>query len=270
MGAKHWTENELNWLKENYPVLGADRCKEYLNRPVIKMVGRLKLKLLKRNYTYKPRDNYKIDHRLFSNIQTPQIAYLLGFMWADCNVLNSKTYFRISLEILQDDANQISEIINSCGEWNVYTRTRPNRRPQTSYITGQKPLHSILVNYGFLNKENCHDTVLDHIPENLKHYFWRGLFDGDGCIYINKKNYCYQLCFASCYDQDWSSLAKVLTDLNIKFSIRKQIGKTGNKSSQLRITNKSKIIKFSDYMLYGYQFGLTRKHEKLKSLSNYC
>jgi hypothetical protein len=104
------------------------------------------------------------------------------------------------------------------------------------------------------------------------------LIDGDGCFYINQKQYTYQFSVASSYKQDWSYLEDLLKNYDIKYSICKRQSinkKTGkmNSSSVLRITNKNDIKKFGEFIYKDYdsdQIGLNRKYKIFEQIKFKC
>ena len=99
---------------------------------------------------------------------------------------------------------------------------------------------------------------MNTIPDNLKHYWWRGYFDGDGSIRKDGK----RLEISSGIKQDWSFISKLP---NIKFSIQrnaylnKKSGKINSCSKILAFGENAKL--FTDYIYNGEIFGLERKRK---------
>lgn len=196
------------------------------------------------------------------------LAYYLGLLWADGYVTKNKAI----IELDETDFINIKKIIKNIGEFRYTTRQRKNRSKKISVCS----LHSIiqcswLINEFSFDKKSyiSPNNLLDYIPDNLKNYFYKGYFDGDGCIYLgNDKRKCYQLCFCGNFNQDWSFIETLFLKLNIKrYTIKKSdiINKKNinNKSSIVRITNKEDIIKLREYFT---NFGLERKNIKLYTI----
>ena len=103
----------------------------------------------------------------------------------------------------------------------------------------------------------------------MKHYFFLGLIDGDGCFYINKKQYTYQFILSSTYDQDWSYMINLCEKLNIsKYRIDHKKNKN-NQSSSFRICRKNDIKILGYYIYQNFfldQIGLKRKNEKFNEI----
>jgi hypothetical protein len=117
-------------------------------------------------------------------------------------------------------------------------------------------------------------TIVNKIPKKLQLYFFRGLIDGDGCFYENKKNKCYQFSLTSGHEQDWSFITTILNNRNIKYQVNKRIVITRenkeNKSSSIRINSKKEIKKLGEYIYKNFNedsCGLERKHNKFISIT---
>ena len=141
---------------------------------------------------------------------------------------------------------------------------------QTNVITNNKRILNFLIEHDFDKKSYMSaDKILSKIPDELKHYFFRGLIDGDGCFYYYKPengSTLRQFALASSYEQDWSYFEKLCKEKNIKYNIKRTIGKNSS-SSVIRITNKDGILKLGEYIykdLHEDNIGLIRKYEKYK------
>lgn len=73
----------------------------------------------------------------------------------------------------------------------------------------------------------------------------------------------------STYDQDWSYVENILKDFNIKYDIRREIRKNGNKFSSIRFWGIESIAKWGKFIYLGYnedKMGMERKYEKYSKL----
>lgn len=198
--------------------------------------------------------------------QNPYFIYFLGFLWADGHLYKrGRSSIIFCSEI---DSNDIRNILLKIFKFSEYTRQAKNKDGSNFGKLGyrfnitDKILYSCLVKYGFLEKSfTSHKRVLDFIPENLHHYFWRGFFDGDGCLYTKHRR---SLAFWSTIEQDWSALINIFQFLNIKdYSITKYSRKQGkHKSSTIELRKSNEIKIFLDYIYSDEIFGLTRKYNK--------
>lgn len=208
-------------------------------------------------------------HEDFINFLTKESVYLLGFMWADGgfypNTHRAKNNIRI--EISSDDGNILLPVFEKTGKWNIFKRHRKGRKEQILFHASSKQLKEFLTNNNYLNRKSD-NIIFRKIPINLKMYFLRGLIDGDGCFYksLNEKINQFSLC--SAYDQCWDSITEYLEENDIKYFIYRQIEKTENKHSKIRIFGKKNIKKLNE-LIYNDSYdgiGLKRKFDKCKMI----
>jgi len=258
-----WKKEEIKFLIKNYPKNGFNYCSEKLNIDKAKVkskVGTLKLKLV---------DKYDIKN--FIKITKKEVAYIMGLLWSDGNIYEPS--HSINLTANYDDMLNIENIIMKTSNWNKYFikgryRNDTLCKNNICYNINSKQLYYILKKYDFhLKSKVSPNKILEIIPDKIKHYFFRGLVDGDGWFYINKKNYNNQFGIASSLEQDWSYMIELSKLLDIKkYTIKKQITKKG-KSSMFRITNKKDILKLGEYLYKDYdKIGFKRKYDKYKQI----
>ena len=75
-----------------------------------------------------------------------------------------------------------------------------------------------------------------------------------------------QFTLASSYEQDWSYFEELCKEKNIKYNIKRTIGKKSS-SSVIRITDEDGILKLGEYIYKDFhedKIGLIRKYEKYK------
>tara|TARA_R110000765_G_scaffold7963_2_gene25978 strand:+ start:15652 stop:16470 length:819 start_codon:yes stop_codon:yes gene_type:complete len=203
-------------------------------------------------------------------VKTKEDAYTLGFAWADGH-LNKKYSFRI--QINKKDADDLYDTFMKFEDFNIYDKTYKHTKTPTwqdsrLFYKTNKQKYMILEEHGFRDKSTCpHDSILELIPNQFRYLFWRGLFDGDGNVYIRPNYNLGQISIASSYEQDWSAVCELFDSLDIKHSIKHQIsGK--NKSSCIRVVELRSISLFFKY-IYPDSYddiGLYRKYDKLEKL----
>jgi intein-encoded DNA endonuclease-like protein len=274
------SEKIKKFLIKNYSNKGAKYCAAKLNlkeSQIRSLVSRLKIKVsnarrsfIARTKMDKPYEEYNVNPLQFINVETPEIAYILGFLWAD-GYLGSN--YSINTEIVSDDAIILEKVFLSTGKWHIFQRKRTGYRPQTKFSCNAKLLCEYLTELGFKNKNKCPQKLLKTIPKNLQNYWFRGYFDGDGCWYFNPKGYLRQCVISSKHQQNWKFMIELLKELKIsKYRINKihRINKKGveNKSSQIRVCSLDAIKKFGNYIYGGNQFGLERKLDKFIDMTD--
>lgn len=274
---KRWSEIEINFLKENY-YKGNYYCSANLNRsnPSIDGMARIlglyvskdNLKGILSKSHYRLNENCPVKKEQFINITTPEVAYILGFLWADGHICEES----ISFSNKEIDASFLREIFSLTGDWSCYRITSKKGSPQLNIITVNRELSSFLLEKNYGAKSNANgNAILEIIPEHLKHYWFRGLLDGDGHI-TTKHNYVASIC--SSINQDWSHLIELANKLDCGFRIDrvKSITKKNklHQHSNFSFISFQNSIKFLDYIYKNYEkdkIGLPRKHDSYLNLS---
>lgn len=205
-----------------------------------------------------------INFSLFSTNINENTCYILGLLWADGSLHNNM----VALESIEEDIKFLKEYFLSTGKWNIRFRKRNNWKPQMAYHISNKQFSDYLKENDYDKKSFISpDKILEKIPDNLKKFWFRGYWDGDGCFYYNDKNRAVQCSATSTYNQDWTFLAKLFNNLNIKFSIRRVEDK--NSYSQIRITNKKDSLKLISYLYDSEnEIGFERKKNKANLILN--
>jgi hypothetical protein len=274
-----WTQEEIDFLKENYPTKGGEYCTEKLDRTKgavmtrARMIGvkvnketisELSRAAQKKIQDKRPNSDFKVNVEQFLNINKPEVAYFLGYFWADGYLLTSRNELRF--EIATEDMDMIKNVMDSLGEWNYNYRQRDIKyKKLTSAITSNAKLTNFMVENDYhLKSKVSADKILSKIPDNLKHYFFRGLVDGDGCIRVRDgKIIGYEITIAASVNYDWSFTEELFNRLNIRYNIYRKEYNGGGTST---ITVNSENAKtFGDYIYNGYEnnkIGLPRKYEK--------
>ena len=122
-----------------------------------------------------------INEDFFKN-QTPEMAYVLGFIYSDGNLSNQLDFFSISQkepEILC----KIKELMRS--EHQIVRKT-----DQEIYVLtiGNKVMINDLLSLGLTPNKSL-DVKFPVLRENLYGHFIRGYFDGDGSIFSDRKHW---------------------------------------------------------------------------------
>jgi hypothetical protein len=270
-----WTQDEINFLIENYPSYGKEYCAKKLNREgssIFKKASRLKLKVISdvrlannikaqvKFQNERPNNDFNINIEQFLNIQKPEVAYILGFLWADGYIIRNE----IRLEIVKDDLDHIKPILESIGTWTYSYRDRNRNGVKTKTsgraVTSNRKLKEFLACHDYDKKSYISaDKILSKIPNELKHYFFRGFVDGDGNIYPPKK----RITLAGSLKQDWGFISKICDELKIKHNIYRNSNKSTN--SVVEINGINGVI-FGNYIFKGNEFGLKRKSDKFNKI----
>lgn len=269
-----WTEAEIKFLKENYPNKGAIYCATLLKKSptsIRSKVGKLKLSTNgKKNHQINIEKEKQFNFNYWTNLNNPEICYLLGFFWADGSL--SKWTKKFTFAIVEKDFKQIEYLFKKADGWKIKTHNYSEKdKPQTIAETRSFFYFNFLqdLNYDIKSGESA-CKILSKIPENLQHYWWRGFFDGDGSFYAGKCTSRFNL--SACYDQNWNFATKLLNELGIKYKLSKTINKKGQKYSTIVCSNLKGVKIFGNYIYQDYakdQIGLIRKREKFENILNF-
>lgn len=273
-----WTKEDEDWLLVNYPKLGPNKSAEFLDlrkKQIENRVHKLKIKIpteFKNLLQSIKASKCNINPDLFYNIKTKEITYLLGLIWADGFLNASKNGYNHSLgfTMVKEDIDIVKPVLKIIGKWNYYERKQPieSWKPSINVITNNKRIFNFLVEHDYHKKSYISaNKILSKIPDELKHYFFRGLIDGDGCFYYYKPEIgstLRQFALTSTYEQDWGYFETLCKKLNIKYSIKRTINSKSS-SSSIRITNKDGIKKLGEFIYNNFnedKIGLVRKYIK--------
>ncbi len=276
MAIKLTTEIE-DYIRLHYPTEGSKPILEKYGMPQstlagwIKKLGIIMSKETKSHLATlrnsRKAEEYDIDVKQFVSVETPEVAYLLGFIWADGHVRCITPHQgRVNVFNISSDIKEIEWIFRKTGNWRFHyvPNTCPTYQPQTRVITSNCHLANYLASKDYLIKTNrsaC--SILSMIPDHLKHYWWRGYFDGDGCIYQHKT--LRQVSLTSAYGQDWTFVKKLFDSLGVKHVIIQRTTKEKHKNSVVRLTGHDSCISFMTYIYQGREqdgIGLSRKYQR--------
>lgn len=122
---------------------------------------------------------YDFDKTVFEKLDTPEKAWLFGWILADGCVCNN----RLSIRLKSDDEEVVVKFRD------VLKSNTPLHRTKNSVgiaIFSEK-LANDLKSLGCQSKKSLTMEFPKNIPEHLYRHFLRGYFEGDGCISYNKR-----------------------------------------------------------------------------------
>lgn len=138
----------------------------------------------------------------FSNIDTEEKSYWLGFIYADGSLITNdknKSTFRLTIGLSKKDQDHLQKIANIFNKpiknkSQICTLSNNNNLNELAILHVQsKQVFQDLINIGIEQRKTFSNStkIIDNIPEQLINHFIRGLFDGDGSISYwgnNKRN----------------------------------------------------------------------------------
>jgi len=208
-------------------------------------------------------NKYNYNRNYFENIDTPQKAYILGFISADgCN---SKT--RLKVNIQERDIEIIEFIRNEIGvDLPIGRRIGYNNIQNQSLISiYSTKICNDLNNLGVTPRKSK-TLKFPNIENKLMSDYLRGYFDGDGCIKKDKKGNGFSFSYISASEDFILKLEEILRN-NCNLNYRKiyTYSKTGVK--YLEYTKKQELKNIFNYLYNNSCFHLSRKYEKFLSVN---
>jgi len=277
---KTWTDEQDNYLRNNYSNKKASLLAEELHKTKISIKNRLKkLGLLltveekKKRYSLRVQ-KFNVNHEFFSNPKDENLftsAYLLGYLWADgyINKKLKKQHNKVSLCIVTEDSNDIENLFLQSGEWRFRNEIPKTGKPLTTIMSHSKNLHCFLEQMDFKIKSQTSPYKILHGKQTeYIRGFWRGCLDGDGCYHFNPDPKIRKKCISlsGTKNQDWTCYTNFLKSLEIDFKIREDSG------SSVIIYKAKSIVNLIDFIYPNEKYdliGLKRKFYKAKEIKKY-
>lgn len=148
---------------------------------------------------------YSIDERFFDS-WTRQMAYLLGFTYADGNIYKTS----LSWELQKKDIDILQKIRSAlkC----TYPITFGHKGSACRLRINNQILVQGILKLGLLPKKKFRYNI-PKIPSNLLRHFIRGFLDGDGWIVIRKRRNEIDVGFTGCNKSFLEVLNKSISEL---------------------------------------------------------
>lgn len=194
--------------------------------------------------------------------------YFLGLFFADGYVHKSDS--TMILTTTEDDCSYFENIFGKFCEYKTSTRKRKHYKPIFEMFFSNRIFRDFLWEIGYSNKKLNGKKIIEHIPSELRHLFFCGFFDGDGCIFFSKDKKQVLINFSGPHNQDWSFLENFLNENNISFRYRTVVvTKNNNKFSEIIISKQKCVYDFINIIYTSSDFGFKRKKNKCDDFINH-
>jgi hypothetical protein len=260
-----WTEKEIKKLKKLYPFYSNRELSQIFSRSSesIRWKGRT-LNLVKDTETLRRVSSeccrkYTLNENYFENIDTPDKAYILGFLLGDGCIC--KNGFQLSISLHKKDV----EILNYIKEQlNADAPIKKEKNVNKVYLrVFSYKLINDLAKWNMLPLKT-YTLELPDIQENLQSHFIRGLFDADGCISVRPSNrtgygkFCYELNMRGTKEE----LEKVNEIVDAQVDIGKKVVYHDGWWPIWRLNGRIQISKVAKWLYQDAPFYLSRKYNK--------
>ena len=224
---------------------------------------------MEKNKTGRAR-KFSINQSFFKKIDSPEKAYFLGWVYAD----GTNSGQGVCIRLQEEDADvlkKLNKLINSNKPLILvdYSKTHPNWKKQYSLSLYSKKIAQDLEQIGCVKNKSNKNISFPEIPKELKRFFIRGFFEGDGCLYINPKTNIAQ--FYICGTEKLLKEIKETLIEGANCSNPELIkDKNSKRTYKLRYGGNRQITKILDWIYSGKQnLNLKRKYKKYKKLCTF-
>lgn len=211
------------------------------------------------------RRKYKINENYFDKIDSPNKAYILGFLFADGHNEIKKATVSISL---QEEDKEILELMRQeIGsekplEYLDYSNKNDfdyHYKNQYRLMFFNKHICDTLNDIGMLSNKSLSLTFPD-IHASLYQHFIRGYFDGDGSVCFSKNGNCIVTITST--ESFCNSVKEILFEqLGIYTGIYNASNNNGI-TKVASISGKNQVQKFGEYIYKDADMFLSRKYNK--------
>lgn len=205
---------------------------------------------------------YTYDSDYFNSIDVPNKAYILGLLYADGNMRQTKHVATISLQ--ERDKHILEEINTEIKSSKPLTFLKSKKETWQSVYRldiNNRQMCDALCYHGVIPNKSLILEFPLNLPFELYKDFFRGYFDGDGCINIANKSVSFTSTESFCL----TSKLFIENYLHINCHIYK--ANTKNEITKtLHINGKNQGKVFLDWIYKDAKLFLNRKYEKYLEL----
>ena len=259
-----WTQQDEQRLKELYPFHSNTYLSDLFekSRDALKYkankLGIIKHKESLQKVNSESLRKYTLDENYFANIDTPDKAYILGFLLGDGNI--AKNRFRLTVHIHQQDREVLDYITHQL-KTDTPIRSDSGRETMLNWYVASYKLITDLSKWGMVPKK-AHIVKLPEIDSSLYPHLIRGLFDADGCISIgDRKDSCSSKVYNCTIRGNGEALEKVSRVVFEQTGVFREVHNYDG-CSRYHLSGRYQIEKFAHWLYKDAPFYLSRKYNK--------
>lgn len=253
-GTIAWSEDQMKYIISEYKkgktlsALGREFGVSYSTiRNLLKRKG-IKTEGNKHNF---PRDGF-----YFSNIDSKEKAYWLGFLYADGCVHSNSNEISVTLKD-RDHLEKFRKAIKSNNKIGESIDKRFSSMPKIYHFSiKDKQLKSDLIKWGCVPNKTLTLTKIPNIPRDFVSHFIRGYFDGDGSLHWLNGTKNFRISFVG--------TAPFLKDIQKELGLSLSLGQhKGNQSKYFQVAGRKQVPMILDYIYKDSDenIRLTRKYK---------
>lgn len=134
---------------------------------------------------------YHYDEDYFATIQTPNQAYLIGYIVGDGTLLDKGKSKRLVLALAEKDRQLLEDIakeLNMSDAVKFKKKNKENEQNKYSLVVNSTKMCNDLIPLGIIPRKTGLERWIDFNNDDLQWAFLRGFFDADGHIRVFTKN----------------------------------------------------------------------------------
>jgi len=205
---------------------------------------------------------YNINQSWFDDIDHEYKAYFLGFLWADGYINHKRKSIRLTLNDKdQNILKTFSNLLYNQDNIKYYIhKTKFGIVNTANLYIYNKHIYNKIIDFGYPLQNKTYDIRFPvNLNKSLYRHFIRGLFDGDGCIYVNKTNTRIVFDFTS-NELMINDLKEILGDL--KYFTYKRYKERNNNILSMRLNKTKEILNMLTWIYNDSTIFLERKFNK--------
>lgn len=254
---RFWNSEEEQYLIDNYSNMPIKKIAEVINRSYMAIALKAMLLGLKVEYSYhEPSYN-----DMFFDTWSKELGWFVGVVLSDGHVSNMPNNKFVRIKMCDRD---VIEKLGTLTDYklNILEFDSKEEKHSASFtisFNGRK-IWDFFTDLGMDNNKST-TAFLPDIPEQHFNHFVRGVFDGDGSIYLTEKNYPYaSIC----------GTKKVVYGLADILGIKHNIHKYSDVTFSVQYTGK-RAIEFLNFIYKDSQniIRMDRKYDKYKKALKY-
>lgn len=204
------------------------------------------------------------NKRYFETIDTEAKAYFLGLFLTDGNVHKIKRnteQYSIQISLKYEDVSIIEKFKSELNANNKIIHYNNNDRDECIFSVHSKEMAHDLFKYGIHERKTFDAKLTNLVPENLYHHYIRGIFDGDGTVYM-RNDKSHQLLFG--FYGTHILVSQVKEYLLNKINVSNNVITDKETVSFITFSKKTDILNFYNLIYSDANFYLDRKKNKFE------
>jgi hypothetical protein len=189
-----WTRADAAILT-SYATFGGERISQMFGIPISSIRSRVKRLGVtggtQGSADRRANDNSSVNQEFF-RVWSANLAWLLGYIWADGSVSAKKSGWFISFRCISTDDHILDDIQCSIGSSKPIVRLKPKGLALGKYlpsetsgfqITSKNVVRLVVERYGIPPNKSNIDPPFPNVPDEWLGHFTRGVIDGDGSLF---------------------------------------------------------------------------------------